>query len=153
MHSVHSFCARQYFVNEDDSVTEKIVVHKNSPRGTHFRRAGPRQKVCFESDEVLACIVTCGGLCPGVNTVIRKLVCGLHYMHGVSSVLGIENASPETGEPLTACTWQDHEINNIPRNHFLSGSVDCKFRVHKRGALPSTVLNETLLARENHKIL
>ncbi|KAK4427270.1 ATP-dependent 6-phosphofructokinase [Sesamum alatum] len=81
---------KQYFVNEGDSVTQKIVVHKNSPRGTHFRRAGPRQKVYFESDEVLACIVTCGGLCPGINTVIRELVCGLHYMYGVRRVLGIE---------------------------------------------------------------
>ncbi|VFQ82638.1 unnamed protein product [Cuscuta campestris] len=81
---------KQYFVNEDDSVTEKIVVHKHSPRGTHFRRAGPRQKVYFKSDEVLACIVTCGGLCPGLNTVIRELVCGLHNMYGVNKVLGIE---------------------------------------------------------------
>ncbi|CAH9145651.1 unnamed protein product [Cuscuta epithymum] len=81
---------KQYFVNDGDCVTEKIVVHKNCPRGTHFRRAGPRQKVYFKSDDVLACIVTCGGLCPGLNTVIRELVCGLHHMYGVSNVLGIE---------------------------------------------------------------
>lgn len=37
-----------------------------------------------------ACIVTCGGLCPGLNTVIREIVCGLHYMYGVNKVLGIE---------------------------------------------------------------
>ncbi|KAK1554055.1 hypothetical protein Q3G72_007249 [Acer saccharum] len=67
-----------------------IVVHKDSPRGTHFRRAGPRQRVYFESNEVYACIVTCGGLCPGLNTVIREIVCGLHYMYGVNNVLGIE---------------------------------------------------------------
>lgn len=81
---------KQYFVNEDDTVAQKIVVHKSSPRGTHFRRAGPRQKVCFESDEVHACIVTCGGLCPGLNTVIREIVCGLYHMYGVNKVLGIE---------------------------------------------------------------
>lgn len=80
---------KQYFVNDDDSVAQKIVVHKSSPRGTHFRRAGPRQKVYFESDEVHACIVTCGGLCPGLNTVIREIVCGLNYMYGVNRVLGI----------------------------------------------------------------
>lgn len=92
----------------------QIVVHKTSPRGTHFRRAGPRQRVdisllqlvshvfcsrCllsfisqvyFESDEVRACIVTCGGLCPGLNTVIREIVCGLHYMYGVTRILGID---------------------------------------------------------------
>ncbi|XP_068652464.1 ATP-dependent 6-phosphofructokinase 6-like [Aristolochia californica] len=81
---------KQYFVNTDDTVAQKIVVHKSSPRGTHFRRAGPRQKVYFESDEVHACIVTCGGLCPGLNTVIRELVCGLHHMYGVRRILGID---------------------------------------------------------------
>ncbi|WCJ42607.1 ATP-dependent 6-phosphofructokinase 6 [Euphorbia peplus] len=81
---------KQYFVHMDDTVPQKIVVHKDSPRGTHFRRAGPRQKVYFDSDEVHACIVTCGGLCPGLNTVIREIVCGLHHMYGVKRVLGID---------------------------------------------------------------
>ncbi|XP_010438323.1 PREDICTED: ATP-dependent 6-phosphofructokinase 1 isoform X1 [Camelina sativa] len=81
---------KQYFVDEDDTVPQKIVVHPNSPRGTHFRRAGPRQRVYFESDDVLACIVTCGGLCPGLNTVIREIVCGLSYMYGVKRILGID---------------------------------------------------------------
>lgn len=56
-------------------------------------------QVCFESDEVHACIVTCGGLCPGLNTVIREIVCGLYHMYGVHRVLGIEvimhNETPE----------------------------------------------------------
>ncbi|OAY85491.1 ATP-dependent 6-phosphofructokinase 3 [Ananas comosus] len=82
---------KQYFVNSDDTVTQKIVVQKNSPRGIHFRRAGPRQRVYFESDEVRACIVTCGGLCPGLNTVIREIVCGLYDMYGVTKILGIED--------------------------------------------------------------
>lgn len=47
-------------------------------------------QVFFESDEVHACIVTCGGLCPGLNTVIREIVCGLYDMYGVRKVLGIE---------------------------------------------------------------
>ncbi|KAK0595485.1 hypothetical protein LWI29_007148 [Acer saccharum] len=50
----------------------------------------PDLPVYFESNEVYACIVTCGGLCPGLNTVIREIVCGLHYMYGVNNVLGIE---------------------------------------------------------------
>lgn len=81
---------KQYFVNVDDTVAQMIVVHNSSPRGTHFRRAGPRQKVYFKSDEVRACIVTCGGLCPGLNTVIREIVCGLYHMYGVTKVLGID---------------------------------------------------------------
>ncbi|KAH0937566.1 hypothetical protein HID58_005027 [Brassica napus] len=81
---------QQYFVDSDDSVPEKIVVHKDGPRGIHFRRAGPRQKVYFDSDEVHACIVTCGGLCPGLNTVIREIVSSLSCMYGVNRILGID---------------------------------------------------------------
>ncbi|KAJ6822978.1 putative ATP-dependent 6-phosphofructokinase 6 [Iris pallida] len=82
---------KQYFVHHDDTVPQKIVVHRNSPRGIHFRRAGPRQKIYFEADDVNACIVTCGGLCPGLNTVIREIVCGISYMYGVDKVLGIQD--------------------------------------------------------------
>ncbi|THU60983.1 hypothetical protein C4D60_Mb07t18490 [Musa balbisiana] len=60
-----------------------IVVHKSSPEGCI-------SDVYFVSDEVHACIVTCGGLCPGLNTVIREIVCGLYGMYGVRKVLGIE---------------------------------------------------------------
>lgn len=81
---------KQYFVDMDDTIAQKIVVHANSPRGIHFRRAGPRQKVYFKSGDVHACIVTCGGLCPGLNTVIREIVCSLHDMYGVTRIEGIE---------------------------------------------------------------
>ncbi|KAJ4821896.1 ATP-dependent 6-phosphofructokinase 3 [Turnera subulata] len=88
-HPIYS-AVRQYFVDVDDSVAQTVVVHKNGKKGTHFRRAGPRQKVYFESNEIHACIVTCGGLCPGLNTVIREIVCGLCHMYGATKVLGID---------------------------------------------------------------
>lgn len=81
---------KKTFVSPEDVVAKKIVVQKDSPRGVHFPRAGPREKVYFKSEEVRACIVTCGGLCPGINTVIREIVCGLNYMYGVDDILGIE---------------------------------------------------------------
>ncbi|KAF6153944.1 hypothetical protein GIB67_023721 [Kingdonia uniflora] len=81
---------KQHFVNPKDVVYQKIVTHKNSVRGVHFRRAGPQEKVYLKSDDVRACIMICGGLCPGINTVIREIVCGLNYMYGVDDVLGIE---------------------------------------------------------------
>lgn len=39
-----------------------------------FMRAGARDKVYFKGEDVRAAIVTCGGLCPGLNVVIRSLV-------------------------------------------------------------------------------
>ncbi len=54
-----------------------------------FQMAGPRQKIYFDGGVVRAAIVTCGGLCPGINNVIRTLVMELHYRYGVRSILGI----------------------------------------------------------------
>ncbi|KAA0060818.1 ATP-dependent 6-phosphofructokinase 3-like [Cucumis melo var. makuwa] len=53
-------------------------------------RQGVVALVYFQADEVHACIVTCGDLCPRLNIVIRELVCGLCNMYGVKKVLGIE---------------------------------------------------------------
>ena len=47
-------------------------------------------QIYFGPDEVKACILTCGGLCPGLNTVIRELVCGLSHMYNVNSIFGIQ---------------------------------------------------------------
>jgi hypothetical protein len=47
-------------------------------------------QVYFEPEDVKACIVTCGGLCPGLNTVIRELVCGLSHMYNVSDIFAIQ---------------------------------------------------------------
>ncbi|KAF6176975.1 hypothetical protein GIB67_027775 [Kingdonia uniflora] len=90
MHSPTYAIVKKHFVDPEDLVSQKIVTQKNSARGVHFRRTGPHEKVYFKSDDVRACIVTCGSLCPGTNTVIREIVCGLNYMYGVDDVLGIE---------------------------------------------------------------
>ena len=43
----------------------------------------------FNPEKVNAAIVTCGGLCPGLNNVIRELVHSLHYLYNVNSVIGV----------------------------------------------------------------
>lgn len=53
-----------------------------------FEKAGPREKIFFYPNETRAAIVTCGGLCPGINDVIRGLVMNLHYQYGVKSIYG-----------------------------------------------------------------
>lgn len=39
-----------------------------------IHRAGPREKIYFKPEDVKAAIITCGGLCPGLNDVIRQVV-------------------------------------------------------------------------------
>ncbi|KAF6140030.1 hypothetical protein GIB67_001771 [Kingdonia uniflora] len=81
---------KQHLVEPEDVVSQKIFTQKNSARGVYFRRARPQEKVYFKLDDARSCIVTCGGLCPGINTVIREIVCGLNYMYAIDDVLGIE---------------------------------------------------------------
>ena len=50
--------------------------------------AGPRENIFFDPD-ILSCgIVTCGGLCPGLNDVIRAIVLSLYHHYGVRKVFG-----------------------------------------------------------------
>src|SRR5512144_316873 len=53
-----------------------------------FERAGPRERIYFDPSKLRCGIVTCGGLCPGLNSVIRAVVLSLHYNSGVKTVFG-----------------------------------------------------------------
>lgn len=53
-----------------------------------FEMAGPRQSIFFDPDMLTCGIVTCGGLCPGLNDVIRAIVLCLHHHYGVKKILG-----------------------------------------------------------------
>ncbi len=52
--------------------------------------AGPREKIFFDPAKSKAAIVTCGGLCPGINDVIRAIVMELYYRYGVGNIIGIK---------------------------------------------------------------
>ncbi|CAM9460906.1 unnamed protein product [Heterosigma akashiwo] len=54
-----------------------------------FQRAGPRQLIHFNPQRVRAAIVTCGGLCPGLNNVIRDIYHSLTQLYGCEHVMGI----------------------------------------------------------------
>ncbi len=54
-----------------------------------FELAGPRKNIYFEPENTVSAIVTCGGLCPGLNDVIRSIVMESHYRYGASRIYGI----------------------------------------------------------------
>lgn len=56
-----------------------------------FEPAGPRSKIYFDPSKTRAGIVTCGGLCPGLNDVIRGLTMELRQRYGVKDVYGFRN--------------------------------------------------------------
>lgn len=63
----------------------------NDPHTMWFEVAGPRPKIFLTPKQVRAGIVTCGGLCPGLNTVIRSVFLELHHGYGVRDVFGFQN--------------------------------------------------------------
>jgi len=103
------------FVDDAVRVPEHIARAGGAPAdGLLFEHAGPRRKLFFNPGEVRAGIVTCGGLCPGLNNVIRSLVLEMHHAYGVREILGFRNGyeglDPVRGQqpvPLTL-DYVDH---------------------------------------------
>ncbi|KAI3409585.1 uncharacterized protein J3R85_019126 [Psidium guajava] len=89
------------YINNSDRVLLKVI-HYSSPMSAGaecvdpdcswveqwVHRAGPREEIYFRPEEVKAAIVTCGGLCPGLNDVIRQIVITLE-IYGVKKIVGI----------------------------------------------------------------
>ncbi|HEX2957240.1 MAG TPA: ATP-dependent 6-phosphofructokinase [Chitinispirillaceae bacterium] len=81
------------FVRDD----ECIIYDTDASAGTTvcysgedlLEKAGPREMLYFSPEKVKAAIVTCGGLCPGLNSVIRAIVMTLWYQYGSKHILGI----------------------------------------------------------------
>ena len=71
----------EVMVSAEDKETEPLS----------FEKAGPRESIFFDPAETTAAIVTCGGLSPGLNNVIRSIYYELFEDYGVTRVLGIRN--------------------------------------------------------------
>jgi 6-phosphofructokinase 1 len=87
-----------------------------------FELAGPRHKIFFDPRTVGCGIVTCGGLCPGINNVIRGIVLELARGYGVKRILGFrfgyEGLISRFGhEPLSLTP---ESVNNI---HHQGGTI------------------------------
>jgi 6-phosphofructokinase 1 len=80
--------------------------------------AGPRQRLFFDPQALACGIVTCGGLCPGLNDVIRAIVLSLHHHYGVDRVWGFrygyEGLVGRHGhEPLALTPEAVHRIHEV----------------------------------------
>ncbi|MGE0085121.1 MAG: ATP-dependent 6-phosphofructokinase [Desulfococcaceae bacterium] len=69
-----------------DRIAELILAGK---KPSSFEMAGPREMIYFDPSKLRCALVTCGGLCPGLNGIIRSVVLELYYGYGVRNVYGI----------------------------------------------------------------
>lgn len=101
---------RVEWVDDNEQVLFDISPHKvirdvrEGRTPVSFMKAGPRQKIFFDPSKLKCAMVTCGGLCPGLNDVIRSLVLTLYHIYGVKNVLGImyglQGFIPRYGHPV-----------------------------------------------------
>ncbi|MBF0529463.1 MAG: ATP-dependent 6-phosphofructokinase [Deltaproteobacteria bacterium] len=75
-------------VDVDLDTFKRSLKSKKAP--VTFEMAGPRRKIYFDPSKTKAAILTAGGLCPGLNDVIRSVVMTLHYLYGVKNIFGIK---------------------------------------------------------------
>lgn len=101
-----------------------------------FLRAGPFTEVAFKKQDVRAAIVTCGGLCPGLNTVIKSIVQCLSYEYGVRTIWGVR--------------WGYQGFYEEPEKNWVK--LDEKFceTIHKMGG---TVLGSSRGGFDSEKII
>lgn len=84
------------YVQDDERILYNIRA-KPSDRMRELRPeemleiAGPRAELFFHPSHTKVGIVSCGGLCPGINDVIRSIVRSLWYLYGVRRIIGIRN--------------------------------------------------------------
>ncbi len=97
-----------HFLTDSDRIRFNVKFSDDGDVGDSisFEEAGPRKTIFFDPSETTAAIVTCGGLSPGLNNVIRSVFYGLSETYGVRRVLGIRNGylglNPESRlEPVT----------------------------------------------------
>jgi 6-phosphofructokinase 1 len=87
-----------------------------------FEMAGPREDLYFQPAKTKIGIVTCGGLCPGLNNVIRSIVMAAHYRYGVRNIIGFqygyEGLNPDYDHPIVELTPQS--VNHI---HHIGGTI------------------------------
>jgi 6-phosphofructokinase 1 len=109
------------FVDASRRVALDPHVHAKDD-GMGFELAGPRQGIFFDPAKLRAAIVTCGGICPGTNNVIRGLVMQLHHRYGVERIVGVRYGLrgfiPGYGLPFV-----DLGPGMVARIHQLGGTI------------------------------
>jgi 6-phosphofructokinase 1 len=77
-------------VLHDSSLAHFLHCRETGETPVSFEKAGPHKHLFFEAARTKVAIVTCGGLCPGLNNVIRSLVHQLYYRYKVKKIIGIQ---------------------------------------------------------------
>lgn len=112
-----TFLAEEAVALSDIVVDDPSAINSQKHNLEAFLRAGPKEKVVF-GPGVRAAIVSCGGLCPGINSVIGELTLCL-YQYGASRVFGVQHGY----RGFYNDHWRDLTAEDVEGAHKLGGSI------------------------------
>lgn len=106
------------FVDPDSRLLYDVEVKagQNLENPVSFEKSGPYRMIYFPPNDVTVGIMTCGGLCPGLNNVIRAIFMELYYKYNVKNILGIpygyQGLNPKAGhQPMRLSPEKVEEIH------------------------------------------
>ncbi|WP_299980587.1 ATP-dependent 6-phosphofructokinase [Desulfobacula sp.] len=88
---VKRFVSDEARIIVDVQMDHLVASRKKKKKIIGFDQAGPREKIYFDPSKLKCAIVTCGGLCPGLNDIIRSMVLELHHIYNVKTIYGIRH--------------------------------------------------------------
>ena len=117
----------RYLTDEDRVAFHSEMKHlraalQQGEEPASFEMAGPRKQLFFEPTRLSCAITTCGGLCPGLNDVIRAIVLSLHYLYGVKRVWGIPYGYQGLA-PAFNLEWRELTPRNVSNIHHEGGTI------------------------------
>ena len=85
-------------------VDAQSILKRSATTLLSFEQAGPREHIYFDPSKLKCAVVTCGGLCPGLNDIIRSIVLELYHLYKVKTIYGVRHGLqgfiPEYGHEL-----------------------------------------------------
>ena len=130
--SEDTFLSDDLFVTADKEYTS----YKDITQSIKFVKAGPRKALFCDPAKAKVAIVTCGGLCPGLNVVIREVVMCLYYNYEVKEIYGIK--------------WGYKGCYTDVENNWLKLTPSVVKTIHKQGG---TILGSSRGGFDHDKIL
>ena len=119
---------KETFINDADrvlldvNIKHLIQMMEDKKELLSFELAGPRVKIYFDPSKLRCALVTCGGLCPGLNDIIRAIVLELFYGYGVRNIYGfkygLQGFIPKFGHDIV-----ELEPNNVANILDWGGSI------------------------------
>lgn len=140
LETIDETCVLSDDFEDSEEDEEECTSRRGGINAEAFILAGPRAEISFDPSKSKAAIVTCGGLCPGLNSVVREVVMCLSRQYGVQDIVGIPKGYRGFLYPEE---WKSLDEDVVQNLHNQGGSMLGSSRGgHDTAAIVDLLVNE-----------